>query len=310
MKSRRKVSLIGAGNIGSTIAHMLAQNEIADVVMVDVVQGLPQGKALDLFEAAPVDGYDVRILGTNSFDDTADSDVIVITAGITRKPGMSRDDLLMTNAKIMRDVAKKSAEHSPNAKIIVVSNPLDVMTYIAKEVSGFTKNNVIGMAGVLDSARFSSFVANAANVSVSDVTALVLGGHGDSMIPLVRYCTISGIPVTHFLSENKIDNIVNRTRLAGGEIVSILKTSAYYSPAASVVSMVKAILFDKRKVITCAAYLDGEYGLSDLYIGVPVVLGKNGVEKIIQLELTDGEQNVLNTTASTIKSLIDKVKGQ
>ncbi len=307
MKSRPKVSLVGAGNIGSTIAHIIAQNEIADLVMLDVVEGMPQGKALDLFEAAPVDGYDVKIIGTNSYEDTQGSDVIVITAGITRKPGMSRDDLLATNAKIMKDVAKNCATHSPNAKVIVVSNPLDVMTYVASSVSGYPRSSVMGMAGVLDSARFSSFVANEINVSVSDVNALVLGGHGDSMIPLIRYCTVGGVPVTNFLSENVLDEIVKRTRFAGGEIVSMLKTSAYYSPATAVVSMVKAILFDKRKVITCAAYLNGEYGLEDVYIGVPVILGKNGVEKIIEVELEDSEREELHNTATVIKEMIGKV---
>ena len=307
MKDRFKVSVIGAGNIGSTVAHLIATNELADVVMVDVVKGLPQGKALDLFHSAPVDGYDVSILGTNTYEETAESDVIVITAGIVRKPGMSRDDLLLTNAKIMKEVAKNCAKYSPDAKIIVVSNPLDVMAYTALKVSGFPKSHVIGMAGVLDSARFSAFIAKAINVSVSDVTALVLGGHGDTMIPIVRYCTVAGIPITNFLGEEKINDIIKRTRFAGGEIVSILKTSAYYSPATSVVSMVKAILFDKRKVITCSAHLSGQYGLDNVFIGVPVVLGKNGVEKIIELELTNEEKEVLTSNASSIKSLIDKV---
>jgi malate dehydrogenase len=310
MKTRHKVSIIGAGNIGSTIAHILAQNEISDVVMVDVVEGLPQGKALDIFEASPVDCYDVNVLGTNSYTETSASDIIVITAGITRKPGMSRDDLLLTNAKIMKDVTKKCAELSPDAKIIVVSNPLDVMSYVAYKVSGLPKNSVIGMAGVLDSARFRSFVAKAANVSVNDVTALVLGGHGDSMIPLVRYCTVSGIPVTDFLSGEKIEELVKRTRFAGGEIVSILKTSAYYSPAASVVSMIKSILFDKKRVVSCAAYLNGEYGLNDVFIGVPVVLGRRGVEKVIQVELLDKEKEALKSSAADIRSLIDKVTGE
>ncbi|MFC1856376.1 malate dehydrogenase [Thermodesulfobacteriota bacterium] len=309
MKARNKVTIIGAGNIGSTIAHMVAQQEMADVVMVDVVQGMPQGKALDLFESAPIEGYDVKMLGTNTYEETEDSDVIVITAGMTRKPGMSRDDLLYKNAEIMADVVKKCAPLSKNAKIIVVSNPLDIMTYVAYKISGFIPNRVIGMAGVLDSARFSSFVANAANVSVSDVSSLVLGGHGDSMIPLIRYCTISGIPITNFLDAAKIKSISNRTRLAGGEIVNILKTSAYYSPATSVVSMIKAILCNKRRVITCAAHLSGEYGLDDLYIGVPVVLGRNGVEKVIELELEDGEKKVLQTTADSIKAQIAKLSG-
>ena len=307
MRSRHKISIIGAGNIGSTIAHMLLQDEIADVVMVDVVEGLPQGKALDLMEASPVDGYDMDITGSNTYDETGGSNVIVITAGITRKPGMSRDDLLLTNAGIMKDVAKNCAQSSPDAKIIVVSNPLDVMTYVAYKVSGFSKNAVMGMAGVLDSARFCSFVAKEINVSVNDVNALVLGGHGDSMIPLIRYCTVGGIPVTHFLDEKRLGEIVNRTRLAGGEIVSILKTSAYYSPAASVVSMIKAILYDKKNIVTCAAYLSGEYGLDDLFIGVPAILGANGVEKVIELELKDEEKEVLNNTADTIRSLINKV---
>lgn len=307
MRSRNKISIIGAGNIGSTIAHMLLQDQIADIVMVDVVEGLPQGKALDLMEASPVDGYDMDITGTNTYEETEGSDIIVITAGITRKPGMSRDDLLLTNAKIMKDVAKNCAQFSPDAKLIVVSNPLDVMTYVAYKISGFSKNAVMGMAGVLDSARFCSFVAKEINVSVNDVNALVLGGHGDSMIPLIRYCTVGGIPVTHFIDEKKLEEIVNRTRFAGGEIVSILKTSAYYSPAASVVSMIKAILYDKKNVVTCAAYLGGEYGLDDLFIGVPAILGANGVEKVLELELKDEEKEVLHNTADTIRSLISKV---
>lgn len=309
MNSRHKVTIVGAGNIGSTIAHILAQQEIADIVMVDVVEGLPQGKALDLFHASPIDGYDVSILGTNTFDETEGSDIIVITAGITRKPGMSRDDLLLTNAKIMKDVAKSSAAGSPDAKVIVVSNPLDVMTYVAYKMSGFSEKSVIGMAGVLDSARFSAFIARTANVSVNDVTSLVLGGHGDTMIPLVRHCTIKGIPITDFLSDEKIEEIIKRTRFAGGEIVSILKTSAYYSPAASVVSMIKSILNDKKNIVTCAAYLNGEYGLSDVFIGVPVVLGRDGVENIIELELKDDERSVLTENAASIRSLIDKVFG-
>lgn len=310
MDSRYKVSVIGAGNIGSTIAHLLTDSELADVVMVDVVDGLPQGKALDLFHASAVGGTDMDALGCNTYEETAGSDVIVITAGMVRKPGMSRDDLLLTNARIMKDVAKSSAEHSPDAKIIVVSNPLDVMAYTAFKVSGFAKNRVMGMAGVLDSARFAAFAAKAMNVSVSDVTAMVLGGHGDTMLPLVRYCTVGGIPITHFLENDKIDDIIKRTRFAGGEIVSILKTSAYYSPATSVVSMVKAILLDKRKVLSCSALLEGEYGLDGVYLGVPVILGRNGVEKIIEVELDDSEREVLATNASSIKSLIEKVFDQ
>ncbi len=307
MRQRRKISLIGAGNIGSTIAHLIVRESLADVALLDIKEGLPQGKALDLMHASPIDGADVNILGTSSYDDTHDSDIIVITAGITRKPGMSRDDLLMINAKIIKDVAVNCAKYSPKAKVIVVSNPLDVMTHLTYKAGGFNRYDVMGMAGVLDSARFSSFVAKAANVSVSDVNTVVLGGHGDTMIPLVRYCTISGIPVTKFLDKDKLNQIVQRTRFAGGEIVRILKTSAYYSPATSVVSMIKAIFFDKRRVITCAAYINGEYGLNDLYIGVPVILGKGGVQKVIELELSEDEKSVLHKTAGTIKTLINRV---
>jgi len=271
---RKKITVVGAGNVGATTAHWLVSKELGDVVLVDIIEGMPQGKALDLAQAAPIEGFDSRLVGTNGYKETANSDIVVITSGIARKPGMSRDDLLNTNAGIVGSVTDEVARNSPNATIIVVSNPLDAMAQVAFRRSGFPKNRVIGMAGILDSARMRTFLAEALNVSVENVTAFVLGGHGDTMVPLVRYSTCAGIPVTELLPKDVLDKIVDRTRNGGAEIVSLLKTgSAYYAPSAAAVEMVEAIIKDKKKILPCAAYLEGEYGINGLFVGVPVKLG-------------------------------------
>ena len=291
---RNKISIIGAGNVGATAAHWAASKELGDIVLLDVAEGVPQGKGLDLLEAAPIEGFDCHITGTNSYKDTADSDVVIITAGLARKPGMSRDDLLLKNAEIIKEVSKQVAKYSPKTFIIMVSNPLDAMAHVAMKTTGFPKNRIIGMAGVLDTARFRTFVAMELNVSVEDVHAIVLGGHGDTMVPMARFCNVSGIPLTTLLSKKKIDAITERTRNAGAEIVNLLKTgSAYYSPASSAVQMAEAILKDKKRVIPCAAYLEGEYGIKGLFIGVPVKLGTGGIEEIFELELTPHEMEEL-----------------
>ncbi len=306
---RNKISIIGAGNVGATAAHWAASKELGDVVLLDVAEGVPQGKALDLMEAAPIEGFDCNIAGTNSYEDTANSDAVIITAGLARKPGMSRDDLLLKNADIIRGVSEQVARYSPEAYIIMVSNPLDAMSHVAMKATGFPKNRVVGMAGVLDAARFRTFVAMELNVSVEDVHALVLGGHGDTMVPLARFCNVSGVPITNLIPKDRIDAIIERTRNAGAEIVNLLKTaSAYYSPAASAVQMAEAILKDKKRIIPCAAYLEGEYGIKGLFVGVPVKLGAGGIEKIIELELTPHEIDELNKSAKAVKGLMDVLK--
>jgi malate dehydrogenase len=305
---RKKVSIVGAGNVGATAAHWMAAKELADIVLIDIMEGVPQGKALDLLEAMPVEGTDSHVIGTNDYADTANSDIVVITAGIPRKPGMSRDDLLNTNHKIMQDVVGKVVKYSPNCIIIVVSNPLDAMAQAAYKMSGFSRNRVLGMAGVLDSARFRTFIAEELKVSVENVTAFVLGGHGDTMVPLPRYSTVAGIPITELLSPERLEEIVVRTRNGGAEIVKYLKTgSAYYAPSASTVEMVEAILKDKKKILPCAVYLEGEYGINGLFVGVPVKLGSNGLEEIIQIKLTPEEQEELNNSAEAVKELVSVI---
>ncbi len=304
--ARKKVTVVGAGNVGATTAHRLADKELCDVVLVDIIEGMPQGKALDLAQSGPVEGYDCKLIGTNGYRETANSDVVVITSGIARKPGMSRDDLLNTNGGIVGSVTEEIVKHSPNAIIIVVSNPLDAMSQVAFKKSGFPKHRVIGMAGVLDSARMRTFLAEALDVSVENVTAFVLGGHGDTMVPLPRYSTCAGIPVTELLPKEVIDQIVTRTANGGAEIVSLLKTgSAYYAPSAATVEMVEAILKDKKKILPCAAYLEGEYGINGLYVGVPVKLGANGIEEIIQINLTTDERAALQKSAGAVQELVN-----
>ncbi len=305
-----KITVVGAGNVGATVAQRLVDMELAnEVVLTDVVEGLPQGKGLDMLESTPVLGSDVKIAGANNYDATANSDIIVITAGIARKPGMSRDDLLATNAGVLKSVTEQVAPRSPKSIIIVVSNPLDVMVYVALKVSGFDRKRVIGMAGVLDTARFRTFIASELNVSVEDVQAFVLGGHGDSMVPLVRYTSVAGIPLTELMPADKIEKLVKRTRDGGAEIVSLLKTgSAYYAPSASVVQMVEAITKDKKRILPCSVFLQGEYGMKDLVIGVPVKLGKNGVDQVMEIKLTDSEKAELNKSADDVKANLAKVK--
>jgi malate dehydrogenase len=304
-----KVTVIGAGNVGATTAHILANKELAnEIVLVDIIEGIPQGKALDMYESTPVEGTDTRIIGTNSYDDTKDSDLVIITAGLPRKPGMSRDDLLAKNTEIVKSVTEQVVAQSPHSILIVVSNPLDVMTYVAYKTSGFEKNRVMGMAGVLDSARFRTFIAMELNVSVEDVSAFVLGGHGDSMVPLARYSTVAGIPLPDLMDQETIDRLVKRTRDGGIEIVNYLKTgSAYYAPASSSVEMAEAIIKDKKRILPCAVWLEGEYNLNDVMVGVPVKLGKNGIEEIIQIKLNPDEQEALNKSASGVRALIEKV---
>ena len=306
---RKKITIVGAGNVGATAAHWAAEKELGDVVLVDIVEGMPQGKALDLMESRPVEGFDVNITGTNSYEETAGSDLVIITSGLPRKPGMSRDDLLQKNKEIVSSVTKSIAAKSPECIIIVVSNPLDTMSYVAKAVSGFPKNRVVGMAGILDSARFRVFIAMELNVSVEDIQALVLGGHGDSMVPLPLYSTVGGIPLTQMLPEEKIDEIVARPRKAGGEIVALLKTgSAYYSPSASAVQMAEAILKDKKRILPCCAYLEGEYGLDGIYFGVPVKLGSDGVEQIMEVSLTEEENKLVQQSGKAVKDSIASLK--
>jgi malate dehydrogenase len=306
---RPKITIIGAGFVGSTAAHWIAAKELGDIVLIDIIEGIPQGKGLDLLESSPIEGFDLHVLGTNDYADTANSDVIVVTSGAPRKPGMSREDLIKINANITRDCVEKAAKHSPNAVIIMVNNPLDTMAYLAKQVSGFPKGRVIGQAGVLDSARFRTFIALEAGVSIEDVQAMLMGGHGDEMVPLPRFTTIGGIPVSEFIPPDRLDAIVDRARKGGGEIVNLLKTgSAYYAPSAATVQMVEAVLRDKKRVIPCAAYLEGEYGLSDMYFGVPVVLGAGGVEKVIELPLNDDEMALVKKSAQAVKSSIEALK--
>jgi malate dehydrogenase len=305
---RKKVSIVGSGNVGATAAHWIASKELADVVLIDIVDGVPQGKGLDLLEAMPIEKRDASIIGTNDYADTANSDIVIITAGIPRKPGMSRDDLLNTNYKIMQDVVGKVVAASPNCIIIVVSNPLDAMAQAAYKISKFNRNRVIGMAGVLDSARFRTFIAMELNVSVENVTAFVLGGHGDTMVPLPRYSTVAGIPITELISPDRLKSIVERTANGGAEIVKYLKTgSAYYAPSAAATEMTEAILKDKKKIMPCAAYLEGEYGIKGLFVGVPCKLGAKGLEEIIQIKLTPEEQTALNKIADAVKELVNVI---
>ena len=302
---RKKVSIVGSGNVGATAAHWISSKELADVVLIDIVEGVPQGKALDLLEAMPIEKRDSYVIGTNDYADTANSDIVVITAGIPRKPGMSRDDLLNTNHKIMKDVVSKAIQYSPNCILIVVSNPLDAMAQAAFKMSGLPRERVIGMAGVLDSARFRAFIAEELKVSVENVTAFVLGGHGDTMVPLPRYSTVAGIPITELMDAATLERLVQRTRDGGAEIVKFLKTgSAYYAPSAAVTEMVEAILKDKKKILPCAAYLEGEYGIRGLYVGVPVKLGAKGIEKIIEIKLTPQEKAALDKSADAVKELV------
>jgi malate dehydrogenase len=306
MVGRNKVTVVGAGNVGATAAHWIASKELADVVLVDIVEGTPQGKSLDLAQAAPIDGFDVKVVGSNGYEETANSDIVIITAGLPRKPGMSRDDLLKTNSDIVGAVTDQVAKYSPNAFLIIVSNPLDAMAQVAFRRSGFPKNRVMGMAGVLDSARMRCFLAEALNVSVENVTAFVLGGHGDTMVPLPRYSTCAGIPVTELLPKDQLDAIIKRTANGGAEIVGLLKTgSAYYAPSLGAVEMAESILKDKKKILPCAVFLEGEYGISNLFVGVPVKLGKNGVEQIIEINLTNEERSALQKSASAVQELID-----
>ena len=306
---RKKITVVGAGNVGATTAHWLVSKELGDVVLVDIIEGMPQGKALDLAQAGPIEGFDSRLVGTNGYRETANSDIVIITSGIARKPGMSRDDLLNTNAGIVGSVAEEIAKTSPNAILIVVSNPLDAMTQVAWKKSGFPKNRVMGMAGVLDSARMRTFLAEALNVSVENVTAFVLGGHGDTMVPLPRYSTCAGIPVTELLPKDVLEKIVTRTANGGAEIVSLLKTgSAYYAPSSAVVEMVEAIIKDKKKILPCAVYLEGEYGINGLFVGVPIKIGAGGVEEIIQINLTTEERAALQKSAASVQELITMLK--
>jgi len=300
----KKVTVIGAGNVGATAAQRLAEKELCDVVLVDIVEGVPQGKALDLAQAAPTEKHDAHLLGANTYDATAGSHIVIITAGIPRKPGMSRDDLLSTNAGIVKKVTQEVASRSPQAILIIVSNPLDAMCHVAYEASGFPKQRVIGMAGVLDSARFRAFIAMELNVSVESTHAFVLGGHGDTMVPLPRYSTVAGIPITELMTPERIASLVQRTRNGGAEIVGLLKTaSAFYAPSAAAVEMAESILKDKKKILPCAAYLEGEYGIRDLFIGVPVKLGAKGVEQVIEIKLTPEENTALHKSAAAVQEL-------
>ncbi|MDJ0986394.1 MAG: malate dehydrogenase [Desulfobacterales bacterium] len=302
----KKVTVIGAGHVGATAAQRLAEKELCDVVLIDIVEGVPQGKSLDLTEAAPIEKHDAHLTGANSYEDSADSDIVIITAGIPRKPGMSRDDLISTNAGIVKTVTEQVTAASPNTILIIVSNPLDAMCHVAHQTSGFPKERVIGMAGVLDSARFRAFIAMELNVSVENTHAFVLGGHGDTMVPLPRYSTVAGIPITELMAQDRIDALVDRTRNGGAEIVGLLKTgSAYYAPASAAVEMAESILKDKKKILPCAVYLEGQYGIKDLFIGVPVKLGSKGAEEVIEITLTDSEKAALQHSADAVQELKD-----
>jgi malate dehydrogenase len=305
-----KITVVGAGNVGATAAQRIAEKELArTVVMVDVVEGVPQGKGLDQWQSAPIEGFDSRVIGTNGYEESAGSDVVVITAGIARKPGMSRDDLLNTNAGIVKAVSVEVKRTSPNAIVIVVSNPLDVMCWVAKEVTGFPRERVIGMAGVLDTARYRAFLATALDVSVRDIQAMVLGGHGDTMVPLISYTTVSGIPITQLMDKSTLDGIVDRTRNGGAEIVKHLKTgSAYYAPSSGAVQMVEAIVNDQKRILPCSAWLEGEYGMKGLFLGVPVKLGRKGIEKILEVTLTADERTALEKSAAAVKEPMSVVK--
>ena len=306
---RKKVTVVGAGNVGANCALRIADKELADVVLVDVVEGVPQGKGLDILQSGPVQGYDVEITGANDYEPTADSDIVVITAGFPRKPGMSRDDLLFANYEVVKTATEQAVKYSPNCILILVTNPLDAMCWAAHEVSRFSRNRVVGMAGVLDTARFRTFIAKELGVSMENVTAMVLGGHGDTMVPIVRLTSVSGIPLTELADQATIDRLVTRTRNGGAEIVKFLKTgSAYYAPSAATVEMVESILKDKKKVLPCAAYLEGEYGINGLFVGVPVKLGSRGIEKVYELKLTPEEKAELDKSAGAVKELIDVLK--
>ena len=306
---RKKVTVVGGGNVGATCAMRIADKELADVVLVDIVEGVPQGKGLDLLESGPVEGYDVTVTGANDYEPTANSDIVVVTAGFPRKPGMSRDDLLLANYEVVRTATEQAVRYSPNAILILVTNPLDAMCWTAFQVSKFSKNRVIGMAGVLDTARFRTFIAQELNVSVENVVAVVLGGHGDTMVPVVRLSSVAGIPLTELLDQPSLDRLVQRTRDGGAEIVRYLKTgSAYYAPAAATVEMVESILKDKKKVLPCAAYLEGEYGINGLFVGVPVKLGANGIEKIYEIKLNADEKAALDKSARAVEELIGVIK--
>jgi malate dehydrogenase len=305
---RNKVTVIGAGNVGATTAQRIAEAGVADVVLVDIVEGLPQGKALDLAQAAPVVGHDARVTGTNDYADTAGSDIVVITSGLARQPGMSRDDLLAKNASIVRAVVEQAARHSPNAILIVVTNPLDAMCHVAMDASGFPRERVLGMAGVLDSARFRTFIAQELGVSVEDTHAFVLGGHGDTMVPLPRYSTVAGVPITELLPEDRVRALTERTANGGAEVVALLKTgSAFYAPAASAFEMVEAILLDRKRVLPCAVLLRGEFGVDGSFVGVPVVLGAGGMQRVFEIELTTDEQAAFRRSAAAVKELVDKL---
>lgn len=305
----KKVTVVGAGNVGATAAQQLAIQGLCDVVLIDIIPGVPQGKALDLAEASPIENQDACLIGTNDYKDSKESDIVIITAGVPRKPGMSRDDLLEINTKIIKEITQKIAALSPEAILILVSNPLDAMCHVALEESGFPKNRVIGMAGVLDAARFKTFIAMELDVSVESIQALVLGGHGDTMVPLPRFTTVAGIPITELMPKDRIDALIERTKNGGAEIVSLLKTgSAYYAPGASAVEMAASILKNKKKILPCAAYLEGEYGKNGLFIGVPVKLGTNGIEEIIQLNLTDEEKAMLDHSADSVQELVETLK--
>ena len=304
-----KIAVVGAGNVGATTAQRLAEKELArTVVLVDVIEGVPQGKALDQYESAPIEGFDTKVIGANDYGPAAGSELVVVTAGIARKPGMSRDDLVRTNADIVKQVSQQIRQHCPQAIVVVVSNPLDVMCWVAKQVTGFPRERVIGMAGVLDTARYRTFLSEALAVSVQDIQAMVLGGHGDTMVPLVSYTTVSGIPITQLLDKAKLDKIVDRTRNGGAEIVAYLKTgSAYYAPSSATVQMVESIVRDQKRVLPCAAWLDGEFGLSGMYCGVPCKLGRNGLEQIIEVELTADEKAALKKSADAVKQTMEAV---
>jgi malate dehydrogenase len=305
---RKKVTVVGAGNVGATTAHRLADKQLGDVVLIDILEGIPQGKGLDLLEAGPIEGYDCRIRGTNDYADTANSDLVVMTAGFPRKPGMSRDDLLKANFEVVKATIEKVVKHSPDCILIVVTNPLDAMAQTALKVSGFSRNRVIGMAGILDTARYRTFIAEALNVSVQNVQGFVLGGHGDTMVPVPRYTTVAGIPVAELMPKEKLDAIIERTRKGGGEIVALLKAgSAYYAPSAAVVEMVDAIFNDRKKILPCAAYLEGEYGIKGLFVGVPVKLGAKGIEQVIEIKLTPEEKAALDKSAASVKELVQIV---
>ncbi len=305
-----KITVVGAGNVGATTAQRIAEKELArNVILVDIMEGVPQGKGLDQWESAPIEGFDSRVTGTNGYDETANSDIVVITAGIARKPGMSRDDLLNTNAGIVKQVSESIKSTSPNSIVIVVSNPLDIMSWVAKEVTGFPRERVLGMAGVLDTARYRSFIAEALDVSVRDIQAMVLGGHGDTMVPLISYTSVSGIPVTQLMTKERLDAIVERTRGGGAEIVKYLKTgSAYYAPSAAAVQMCEAIVRDQKRILPCAAWLEGEYGMSGLFLGVPCKLGRSGLEGIIEVSLTDEERAALESSADAVREPMNAVK--